>query len=56
VCVALFKIELNFFAPAVYPGFYRSRLGSYTVTLGPTGGPRVVGSPYSRAVPARTSK
>jgi hypothetical protein len=21
VCVALFKIELNFFAPAVYPGF-----------------------------------
>jgi hypothetical protein len=48
VCVALFKAQLNLVSPAVYPTFYSSRPGSHTMTQGPTGGPRVVGSLYSR--------
>jgi hypothetical protein len=32
VCVALFKVVLNLFAPVVRLTFYSSRLGSYTVT------------------------
>jgi hypothetical protein len=56
VCVTLFKAELNLFAPAVPPVFYSSRLDSYTMTQGPTGSPRVVGSLHSRALLARSSK
>jgi hypothetical protein len=33
--------ELNFIAPVIHPDFYSSSTGSYTVTQGPTSGPRV---------------
>jgi hypothetical protein len=56
VCVALFKVELNLVFPVVCPTFYSLRLGSYTVTQGLTGGPRVVGSLYSRTLPSKSSK
>jgi hypothetical protein len=36
--------------------FYSLRLVSYTMTQGPTGGPRVVETPYHRALMARSSK
>jgi hypothetical protein len=56
VCVALFKAELNLVSPIVCLVFYSSRSGSYTMIEGPIGGPRVVGSLYSRVLPARSSK
>jgi hypothetical protein len=56
VCVALFKAELNLSTLVVHLAFYSSRPGSYTVTQGPTGGPKVVESLYSRALSARSSK
>jgi hypothetical protein len=56
VCVALFKAELNLVSPVVCLVFYSSRSGCYNVTQGPTDGPRVVGSLYSRALSARSSK
>jgi hypothetical protein len=52
VCVTLFKAELNLVAHVICPAFNSSRTGSYTMTQGLTGGPRVVGSLYSRALPA----
>jgi hypothetical protein len=56
VHVALLKVELNLVSPVICSIFYSSRPASYTVTQGPTGGPRVVGSLYSRALLARSSK
>jgi hypothetical protein len=56
VCVALLKVGFNLSAPVVRLTFYSSRSGSYTVTLGLIGGPRVVESLYSRSLPARSSK
>jgi hypothetical protein len=57
VCVALFKAKLNLvFLAVLHPDLYSSRTGSYTMTQGPTGGPRVVESLYSRALLAKSSK
>jgi hypothetical protein len=56
VWVVLFKAKLNLVSPVIYLTFYSSRPGSYTVTQGPIGGPRVVGSLYSSALPGRNSK
>jgi hypothetical protein len=56
MCVALFKAELNLVSLANCLVFYISRLGSYTVTQGPTGGPRVVGFLYRKTLPARSNK
>jgi hypothetical protein len=56
VCIALFKVELNLASPVLYPAFYSSMTGSYIVTQGLTGSPRVVHSLYSRALPARSRK
>jgi hypothetical protein len=56
VCVLLFKAELNLVSPTVRPAFYSSRSSSYTTTQGPIGGPRMVGSLYSRALLARSRK
>jgi hypothetical protein len=56
VCVAQFKAELKLVAPIICLAFYSSRPSSYTMTQGLTGGPRVVGSLCSRALPARGSK
>jgi hypothetical protein len=46
----------NLSAPVVRPAFYSSMPGSCTVTQGSTCGPRVVGSLYSKALMARSSK
>jgi hypothetical protein len=56
VCVVLFKAELNLSIPVICPDFYSSRSGSYSMTQSPTGGSGVVGSLYSRVLPARSSK
>jgi hypothetical protein len=39
--------KLNLVATIVHPAFYSSRPGNYTVTQGPTDGPKVAGSLYS---------
>jgi hypothetical protein len=46
----------NLSAHVVRPAFYSSMSDSYTVTQGPTGGPRLVGSLYSRTLMAMSSK
>jgi hypothetical protein len=47
VCVSLFKLELNFFFVSVSARFfYNTKLGSYMVSQGLSGGTRVVGTLY----------
>jgi hypothetical protein len=41
------SLELNLVAPVVCSSFYSLRSGSYTVTQGPIGGPRIVESLYN---------
>jgi hypothetical protein len=51
-------LRLSWVCPLLSPArsFYSLKLGSYTRPWGPTSGPRVVESLYSRALPARRSK
>jgi hypothetical protein len=40
MCVCYSSLGMNLVVPAVHLAFYSSRSGGYTVTQGPTGGPR----------------